>query len=325
VLCGTKDVKFRKIWRVLAPIIGIGLFVGAIWILRRELHEVPLRDIGRALAALSPLRVALAFALTIAGYLALTAYDVVALHHLKRKLSFGKVVYTSFIAYALANNLPGAFIVGGSVRHRLYSRWGLSPTDTNALVLLNIITYALGLATAAALAFTFAPHAVPRLLNLPVDSTRPLGLIAATLVIGYLVWSALGHPFHMKGRAIGPLPLPTTLLQIAVSLADWIISGSALYGLLPAGHGLGYVDFFSVFLLGQIAALVVQLPGGLGVFEAVMLGILGSKIPRHIVFSALVAYRVIYYLIPLAVAAILLGIHEVSRMTHKRRAAPSRA
>jgi uncharacterized membrane protein YbhN (UPF0104 family) len=318
-------VTFRKIWHVLAPIVAIGLFAGAIWVLRRELREVPLHDILRTLAAISPLRLALALALTVAGYLALTAYDLVALHHLKRKLSLGKVVYTSFIAYALANNLPAAFIVGGSVRHRLYSRWGVSAADTNALVLLNIITYALGLATAAALAFTFAPHAVPQLLKLPFHSTRPLGLIAALLVIGYLVWSSLGRPFHMKGRPIGPLPLPTTLLQIAVSLADWVISGTALYVLLPASGGLGYMDFFSVFLLGQIASLVVQLPGGIGVFEAVMVGVLGAKIPRHVVFGALLAYRVIYYLIPLAVAAILLGVHEVSRLTHKRRAAHSRA
>jgi uncharacterized membrane protein YbhN (UPF0104 family) len=218
-LCGTKDVTFRKIWHVLAPIVAIGLFVGAIWVLRRELREVPLHDILRTLAAISSLRLALALALTVAGYLALTAYDLVALRHLKRKLSLGKVVYTSFIAYALANNLPAAFIVGGSVRHRLYARWGVSTTDTNALVLLNVITYALGLATAAALAFTFAPHAVPQLLRLPFHSTRPLGLIAALLVIGYLVWSALGRPFRLKGRPIGPLPLSTTLLQIAVSLA----------------------------------------------------------------------------------------------------------
>jgi len=318
-------VRFRKIWRVLGPIIGIGLFVGAIWVLRRELHEVPLRDITRALSEISPFRVVLALLLTIAGYLALTAYDLVALHHLNRRLHLGKVVYTSFIAYALANNLPAAFIVGGSVRHRLYSRWGLSPSDTNALVLLNIITYALGLATAAALAFSFAPHAVPQMLKLPIQSTRPLGLIAAALVIGYVAWSALGRPFHFKNRPIAPLPPRTTLLQIAVSLADWIMSGAALYVLLPSGSGVGYVDFFGVFLLGQIAALVVQLPGGLGVFEAVVLAILGAKIPLHTVFGALLAYRVIYYLLPLAVAAILLGVHEVSRLTHKRRAAHSRA
>jgi uncharacterized membrane protein YbhN (UPF0104 family) len=85
------------------------------------------------------------------------------------------------------------------------------------------------------------------------------------------------------------------------------------------------VEFFSVFLLGQIAALVVQLPGGIGVFEAVMLAVLGARMPLHVVFSALLAYRVIYYLIPLAVAAILLGIHEVSHLTHTRRGAPSRA
>ena len=317
-------MTFRKVWRILAPVIGIGLFIGAIWVLRRQLHEVPLHDILHTLAALSPFKVALAFALTIAGYLALTAYDLVALHDLERKLPLGRVVYTSFIAYALANNLPGAFIVGGSVRHRLYSRSGMSPADTNALVLLNIITYALGLATAAALAFTFAPHAVPELLKLPFDSTRPLGLIAAALVIGYLIWSTLGRPFHFKGRPIGPLPVPTTLLQIAVSLADWIISGTVLFVLLPA-HGVGYVEFFSVFLLGQIAALVVQLPGGIGVFEAVMLAVLGARMPLHVVFSALLAYRVIYYLIPLVVAAILLGVQEVSRLTHKRRGAPSRA
>ncbi len=308
-------MKGRRILRVLESLLGIALFVGALWVLRRELREVTLHEIVHELQSLPGARLGASLALTSLGYLALTAYDLVALSCLRRSLPLRKVMYASFVGYALANNLPFAFLVGGSVRHRLYSRYGVSARDTAALVLLNILTYALGLATAAALAFTLAPGTVPRLLALPFGSTRPLGLAAAAVVLAYLSWSVSGRPLRVRKRTLAPLPVSTTLLQIAVSLADWIISGAALFVLLPGGHGLSYAGFFGVFLLAQIAALVAQLPGGLGVFEAVILATLAPTLPPDTVFGALLAYRVIYFLVPLTVAAALLGASEGARLT----------
>jgi uncharacterized membrane protein YbhN (UPF0104 family) len=308
-----------RLVRLLGSILGLGLFLGALWVLRHELQRVTFQDVVHELRSIAPLRLGGAFLLTGLGYLALTGYDLLALHYLGLSLPRRKVLFASFVGYALANNIPLAFLVGGSVRYRLYSGSGVSGTDTASLVLFNVLTYSLGLLTAAAVAFTLFPGAVPSLLGLPFSSTRPLGLAAAALVIGYLTWSSRGRRLGTGRWAFTPPPLPTSLRQIGISLADWILSGAALFILLSSRHPLWYPAFFGVFILGQIAALIAQLPGGLGVFEAVMLASLSSTIPPAAVLGGLVAYRIIYFLLPLALAVLLLGIREIVRLLSGRR------
>jgi uncharacterized membrane protein YbhN (UPF0104 family) len=251
------------------------------------------------------------------GYLTFAGYDLVALRHIKRSLSLGKVIVSSFIGYALANNAPLSFLVGGSVRYRLYSSWGLASKDTTALVLLNVLTYALGLTAAAAVAFTLEPKAVPDVVSLPFESTRPLGVAALVAVAAYLAVSRYGKPLRIQRWLLALPPLPTSLLQIGVSLADWLLSAAALFVLLPGSDAVSFFGFFGLFLLGQIAALIAQLPGGLGVFEAVMLATLTPALPTSGVFGALLAYRVIYYFVPLMVAALMLGTRQVARVRRR--------
>jgi uncharacterized membrane protein YbhN (UPF0104 family) len=250
--------------------------------------------------------------------LVFAGYDLVALHHLDQSLSIGRVIVSSFIGSALANNAPLSVLVGGSVRYRLYSTWGLPSKDTTAIVLLNVLTYSLGLATAAALAFTLEPEAVPRVLRLPFHSTLPLGLTAVAGLLVYLTWSAHPTPLRVGRWSLAPLPLTTSLLQIAVSLADWILSGAALFVLLPTAHPLSFFAFFGLFILGQIAALIAQVPGGLGVFEAVMLATLVPPFSAGALFGALLAYRVIYFFLPLVLAAILLGARGILRLRPRK-------
>jgi uncharacterized membrane protein YbhN (UPF0104 family) len=185
-------------------------------------------------------------------------------------------------------------------------------------VLLNVVTYSLGLATAAALAFTLEPEAVPRVLRLPFHSTLPLGLTAVAGLLVYLTWSAHPTPLRVGRWSLAPLPLTTSLLQIAVSLADWILSGAALFVLLPTAHPLSFFAFFGLFILGQIAALIAQVPGGLGVFEAVMLATLVPPFSAGALFGALLAYRVIYFFLPLVLAAILLGARGILRLRPRK-------
>jgi uncharacterized membrane protein YbhN (UPF0104 family) len=294
----------------------IALLGGALWVLRHELRNVSVDEILRELRALPARRIWASLLLTGVGYLTFAGFDLVALRHIKRSLSLGKVIISSFIGYALANNAPLSFLVGGSVRYRLYSSWGLASKDTTALVLLNVLTYALGLAAAVAMAFTLEPKTVPHVVRLPFESTRPVGVAALVAVVAYLLVSRYGKPLRVQRWVLALPPLPTSLLQIGVSLADWLLSSAALFVLLPRTDPISYFGFFGLFLLGQIAALIAQLPGGLGVFEAVMLATLTPALPAGAVFGALLAYRVIYYFVPLAVAALLLGTRGVA---HVRR------
>ena len=56
--------------------------------------------------------------------------------------------------------------------------------------------------------------------------------------------------------------------------------------------------------------MISNVPGGIGVFETVLLLLLRS-VPQDRLLGALVAYRAIYYFAPFALALVLLGAHEL--------------
>jgi uncharacterized membrane protein YbhN (UPF0104 family) len=109
--------------------------------------------------------------------------------------------------------------------------------------------------------------------------------------------------------------------QIGVSVADWLFSGAALFVLLPSR--VPFHVFFAVFLLGQIAGLVAQVPAGLGVFEAVMLWGLTPALSTASVLVALVGYRLVYFFLPLAIATGI-WVWREGRRWHRRRLAERR-
>jgi hypothetical protein len=131
-------------------------------------------------------------------------------------------------------------------------------------------------------------------------------------VVGYVALSALRKkPLTIKDWE-APLPPPRlALAQIGLSSLDWACAGGVLYVLLPAGHHFSFPYFLGVFLLAQIAGVSSQAPGDLGVFEAVVLVFLTPVLPTPAVLSSLVAYRGIYYLLPLGIAPVMLAAHEL--------------
>jgi phosphatidylglycerol lysyltransferase len=301
----------KKFFHNIGPLFGIFLFAVAIWILHHELRAYHFHDIMRHLEELTAYRLLLSFALTILSYLIMTGYDTLALRYIRHPIAYGKIALASFIGYAFSNNIGLSMIAGASVRYRLYSAWGLSAFEIAKVVAFCTLTLWLGFFTIGGVVFVFEPMVVPKALHLPFASVHPLGGIFLMLVGGYLLWSALRkRPLKIWEWEF---PLPSTRLffvQMAIASFDWALAGSVLYALLPATATLSYPGFLGVFLLAQIAGLASQIPGGLGVFESVILLLLSPILPASSIFGSLLVYRGIYYLLPLGVAAVLLGTRE---------------
>jgi len=104
--------------------------------------------------------------------------------------------------------------------------------------------------------------------------------------------------------------------QVGIGVLDWVVAGLVLWVILPDGHALGFGPFLSAFLLAQSAGVISHVPGGLGVFEAVFLSFLPHGPEHQRVLASLLAFRVIYYLVPLFTAAVALGAREV--FSHRR-------
>ena len=286
--------------------IGLNLVMlaGAAWLLRHELKEYKFSEATKVFGELPWWRVAGAFAATILGYMALIGHDLIALTHLRKRLKLSRVAFVAFIAYAFSNSAPISFAVAGTLRLRYYGKNGMDAGDIGRLTGITLTTYTLGLLTASAVALTVGHFRLPRFLPLHIATSLPLGIFALVLLVGYVVWAAvngkaLGAKHH---EALGPT-LGFTATQIAVSLSDWLLSSLALYVLIVPKQTLWFPMFFAVFMLGQFVALIGQLPGGLGVFDAMMIWGLKGTVSPPATLAALFGYRIIYFLLPLLLAA----------------------
>ena len=88
-----------------------------------------------------------------------------------------------------------------------------------------------------------------------------------------------------------------------------LCAAAVLYVLLPPQAALSFAAFAGVYLLALAAGVISNVPGGIGVFEFVLLLLL-PNVPQDRLLGALLAYRAIYYFAPFAVALVLLGAHE---------------
>ena len=310
----------KKFLHSLGSLFGILLFALALWVLHHELKEYHYHDVILSVAGIPGRYLFIALALTILNYLIMTGYDTLALRYIRHPLPYTKIALASFIGYAFSNNMGLSLIAGASVRYRLYSAWGLSALDITKVVAFCSLTLWLGFLTLAGVTFLCEPLAIPKALHLPFSSLSPLGTIFLLLVGGYFVWSFFRkRPLKIRGWEFA---LPSTRLffiQVAVASLDWAMAGSVLYVLLPVTSTLSYPWFLGIFLLAQVAGLVSQVPGGVGVFETVILLLLSPTLPAPSVLGPLLVYRGLYYLLPLSASVVLLGANELLQKREKVR------
>ena len=300
--------------RWVVPLLSLGLLAAALWTLDAELERVSFRQLTHAVTAVPLPAVLAALGLTALNYLVLTGYDQFAFVYAGRTLSRWRITLASFVGYAISNNVGFALLSGTSARYRFYSRWGLSAEELSRIVLFYSGTFWLGLFVLGGWSLLVVPAA-----ELPA--------FAAPLVVrlcgGLLLLAAAGYaaapflwrrPVRVRGFEVA-LPRPRLVaVQFALSTLDWALAAAVLWVLLPAPRppfGL----LVAGFLAAQLLALVSHVPGGLGVFESLVILFLRSAAPVATLLPALVAYRAIYYLLPLAGALVVLLADEL----HQRR------
>ncbi len=303
-------LRYRVVLSVAAMLLLVALGVAAMEALTREMTFA---DVRGALDALSPGQVVAAVGFTALSYLMLTLYDVLALRIIGRPLPWRTAALASFASYTLSHNLGLSLLTGGSARYRIYTAAGLDGPDVARVVGIASATFWTGIVTVAGAALVIRETPIP----------------IAGIVIGTAVTHATGGMILMLaaalvvlcGRATGPLriwrfsvPLPTArqaVAQIAVAVLDTAAAAAALFVLVPDAAPALLPAFVLAYALGIVAAVVTHVPGGIGVFEAVVLAVLPGD--RSAAFAALIAYRLIYYLLPLAVAVTMLAVREGMR------------
>ena len=294
--------------RAVSAFIGLALFLGALLVLRHQLTEVTWHALSKDIVA-TPLRsLVLALVFTALSYATLTGYDFVAMAYVGRRLPRARVAWVSFLAYAVANNVGFAALSGASVRYRFYTRWGLTAEDLSLIVLSNSITFWLGLLMLGGISLvSMAPASAA--LELPHWSVA-LGWGCIAVTLAYVILVAIRRrPIRIRGFAVAPPSVRLTVAQLTVSIIDWVLAAAVLYVLLPPSPAT-FIDVLGAFLLAQLLALVSHVPGGVGVFEGLVVFTLAPFLTAAQLLPALVVYRAVYYLAPLAVALVGLVIDE---------------
>lgn len=308
----------KRMLRIILPIISACLFAIAFWILYHELKNYHYREIVHYYHELSLYRLLLAIFSSILSYLMLIGYDFLGMWYIRHPLGYGKIAFASYIGYAFSNSIGFSFISGGVIRYRFYSAWGLSAAEIAKVVAFCIFSSFLGFFTLAGISFLVKPETIPSYLRLPVYSVRPVGVFFIVLIAIYFsMIFFFKKPLSIKGRQ---LRLPSKKLfpaQILVSTLDWVFAAFTLYFLLPPNVKISLPGFISIFMTGQFAGLVSHVPGGLGIFEVVMLLLLPPVLTRSQIIGSLVSFRVVYYFIPLAIAALMLGARELLQLRQK--------
>jgi len=300
----------KKFWHNISFLISAFLFILALVIIHHKLKQYHYRDIVNELAQIPAGRLLLAVALTVLDYLVLTAYDALGLRYIQHRLKYRKIALASFVGYAFSHN---ATILGGSAaRYRIYSGLGISATEVARLVIFCLLTYWLGFFAIGGIVFVLEHENIPAALHLPFASVWPIGVIFLAIAGLYILLIAMRRrPLKVGSREL-PIPsVPLSFGQIAISSVDWFLSGSVLYVLLPAATGLTCPKFLAIFLLAQAAGLLSYVPGGLGVFETVILLLLSEFSAPSALLGSLLLYRLIYYILPLGAASVLLAVHEI--------------
>jgi uncharacterized protein (TIRG00374 family) len=132
-----------------------------------------------------------------------------------------------------------------------------------------------------------------------------LGGALVAVGLAYVLLCLLAGERQLRIRQLR-LPLPSgrmALLQAAMGMGNWLLLGGIVYTLMPAG--MGFATVTQVLLLAAVAGVLAHVPAGLGVLETVFITLLSHQVPRHELLAALLVYRLIYYLLPLALGLML--------------------
>jgi uncharacterized membrane protein YbhN (UPF0104 family) len=296
----------------LPAILGVGLLIGAIYVVQHEFRHLRMKDIGAALSAIPRASLIFSFFWTILSYFVLTFYDRLGTIYAGHKVSYGRVAFASFCAYALSHNLGFAAVSGAAVRYRLYAHWGLTPLQIGKTVAFCSLTFGLGgMVLGGAILFQ-EPKAIPFFGDhLPHIALYAVGALMWAIVLGYVSLSKALGSFRMFGHDVELPGWRMAIVQVILATVDVAMTATIFYALLPQAPGLTWLIFLGVYVASYSAGLAANLPGGIGVFDTAMLLGLEHYLDAPHIVGAIVVFRLYYYVIPLFLAGGLFAGNEV--------------
>lgn len=303
--------KTKKLLKKIVSWSGLFFFAVAAYMIYHQLSKYKLEDIKEALISIPNRNLLLACLASFGGYVALSSYDFLALKYIGRKLAAWKWIFAGFIGFSVSNNAGHAIVSGGAIRYRLYTRWRFHASEIVRMVTFSGFTYLVACFFLIILGYFLTPdHAFGE------GSISHLTTLTVTIIsaIGLLIYFGASL-FYKKSIIIKDIEfkIPSfkmALAQVFIGGADILLASLVLYYSLIPFLDIPFDVFIGVFIIAQVLGVFSQVPGGLGVFEGLFLYIIPGDHNQALIFGALIAYRIIYYLFPLIISGIVLFTYE---------------
>lgn len=325
--------RLRVLWeRWHGPLLGLtGLAVLALLVWQARKLDWTAAFV--AIREMSPPTLAAAVGLAALGHANYGCFDLLSQQYLGFRLARWRTWLIATVSYAFNLNL-GSAIGGAGIRWRLYARQGVGPGVIAQVFSLGVFTNWIGYAALAGSVLVFgqgwfdpghpadtagAMAHIAHGVRAWLAGNGPLmvGAVLLALVAAYaaLVLWGQGHEGHLRGHRLHVPTRRLALTQLLVSVSNWALIAAVVWVLL--GREVPYGQVLATQVLASIVMLMVHVPGGLGVLEAVYLTMLHDAVGAGALLGALLVFRVVYFFVPLLWASVSYGVLE--RLASRRR------
>jgi uncharacterized membrane protein YbhN (UPF0104 family) len=279
----------------------------AIHVLTGEFGALSAEEVMESLAGIGWSAAGLMLVATFIAYAAVSTYDAFALRYAGIRLSLGRSMVSSTSSYAISNLLGFPVFTGNAVRYWLFESWGLGSKETALAAIVTTVACNHALAIIAGFSLVLDP-ALIGVMGLDLSWGRPLGAVLLAVSAALILFAIYGQREIRIWQLQVNRPGPALLLQLAVCAVDYAATAVVLY--IPIGHlfGMDLLSFIALFSIAKTIGIFSNVPGGLGVFEAIIASA-ATDVSVADLAAALIAYRVIFYLVPFGIAGGALAVH----------------
>ncbi|MFW5812412.1 MAG: lysylphosphatidylglycerol synthase domain-containing protein, partial [Alkalispirochaetaceae bacterium] len=287
------------------------LFAAALWTLYIELGRFPTDRLIEPLSALSGLRIAGVVGLLLLSYLMASVTEALAGRYGGIRLRPGRATLAALITVGITNSASFGLLTGSGLRYRLYNAWGLTAFTTTKVLVFTTTTFALGYSVLTGVGLLSLPGGYTLLPWVPEALHLPAGAVLLASLPAYVLF-ALRYRAGLRffGIRLSPPKPGEAALQALAGVAAWFAGATLLFLLLPSFGIESYGVLLTAYGIAILAGIVSGLPGGIGVFDALFILILSRSFPVPELASALLAYRLIYFVVPLFIGLALLFRRE---------------
>lgn len=294
-------ITARRWWPWAKTAAKIAFFVLVAWLLIAQARSIEWEKVLATVRDRSVRSLLLAALLAVCSYAIYGCFDLIGRYVTGHQLRRRVVIAVNLICYAFNLNI-GATIGGAAFRFRLYSRLGLDAGTTARIIAITMFTNWAGYVLLGGAVFLLRPLSLPPDWAIDTSGLRVFGGVLLAIAFAYLLLCvfASGRGVTVKGHTATIPSLRFTLLQLAMSCANWLLIAAVIYTLLE--RQIAFTDVLSVLLVAAIAGVITHVPGGLGVIEAVFVALLSHRVSESELIASILMYRTIYYFVPLGLA-----------------------